>query len=141
VTFTDPDAYNKPLTYSSRMRLVTDTEMLEEVCEAKMEFWTGSVSDLEKTRVQVSEETMRKYAGYYEGYWRANLRKVTMSLAGGALHATGLLLPEAVTLIPESATIFTSEEGVSYKFVMDAGGTVTHVEEIHRGGNYILKRK
>src|SRR6187549_1847066 len=25
VTFTDPDAYNKPLTYSSRMRLVTDT--------------------------------------------------------------------------------------------------------------------
>jgi hypothetical protein len=141
VTFTDPDAYNKPLTYSSKMRLVTDTEMLEEVCESKMEFWTGSVSDLHKTAVTVPELTLRKYAGYYEGYWRANLRKVTMSLEGGALHATGLLLPEAVTLIPESDTIFTSEEGVSYKFVMDAGGTVTHVEEIHRGGNYILKRK
>jgi hypothetical protein len=141
VTFTDPDAYNKPLTYSSRMRLVTDGEMLEEVCEAKMEFWTGSVSDLEKTRVQVSEETMRKYVGYYEGYWRANLRKVTMSLKDGALHATGLLIPEVVPLIPESDTIFTSEEGVSYKFVMDASGTVTHVEEIHRGGNYILNRK
>ena len=141
VTFNDPDAYNKPLQFSLRMRLVTDTEMLEEVCEAKQEFWTGSVSDLEKTRVQVSEQTMSKYVGYYEGYWRANLRKVTMTLEGGALHATGLLLPEAVTLIPESDTIFTSEEGVSYKFVMDASGTVTHVEEIHRGGNYILNRK
>jgi pyridoxine 5'-phosphate synthase PdxJ len=84
---------------------------------------------------------MSKYVGYYEGYWRANLRKVTMSLKDGALHATGLLIPEAVTLIPESDTVFTSEEGVSYKFVMDASGAVTHVEEIHRGGNYILNRK
>jgi hypothetical protein len=141
VTFDDPDAYNKPLKFSLRMRLVTDTEMLEEVCEAKQEFWTGSVSDLEKTRVQVSDATMSKYVGYYEGYWRANLRKVTMSLEGGKLHATGLLIPEAVPLIPESDTIFTSEEGVSYKFVMDASGAVTHVEEIHRGGNYILNRK
>ena len=45
-----------------------------------------------------------------------------MSLAGGELHATGLLIPEAVPLIPESDTIFTSEEGVSYKFVMDGSG-------------------
>jgi hypothetical protein len=141
VTFNDPDAYNKPLQFSLRMRLVTDTEMLEEVCEAKQDFWTGSISDLEKTRVPVSEQTMSKYVGYYEGYWRANLRKVTMSLKDGALHATGLLVPEAVTLIPESDTVFTSEEGVSYKFVMDASGAVTHVEEIHRGGNYILNRK
>ena len=141
VTFDDPEAYNKPLQFKISMRLVTDTEMLEEVCEAKMEFWTGSVSDLEKTRVQVSEETMRKYVGYYEGYWRANLRKVTMSLKDGKLHATGLLIPEAVPLIPESDTIFTSEEGVSYKFVMDDGGAVIRVEEIHRGGNYVLNRK
>ena len=141
VTFTDPDAYNKPLTYSSRMRLVTDTEMLEEVCEAKQEFWTGSISDLEKTRVQVPDATLSKYVGYYEGYWRANLRKVTMSLKDGALHATGLLVKDSVPLIPEADTIFTSEEGVSYKFVMDASGTVTHVEEIHRGGNYVLYRK
>ena len=141
VTFNDPDAYNKPLHFAFAMRLATDTEMLEEVCESKMEFWTGNVSDLQKSAVQVPEQTLSKYVGYYEGYWRANLRKVTMTLEGGALHATGLLLPEAVTLIPESDTIFTSEEGVSYNFVMDAGGAVTHVEEIHRGGNYILNRK
>ena len=141
VIYDDPDAYNKPLKVSLRMRLVTDTEMLEEVCEAKQEFWTGSVSDLEKGRVQVSEETMRRYVGYYEGYWRANLRKVTMSLKDGSLYATGLLIPEAVKLIPESDTVFTSEEGVSYKFVMDDSGKVIRTEEIHRGGNYVLNRK
>lgn len=141
VTFTDPEAYTTPLQFSFAMRLVTDTEMLEEVCESKMEFWTGSISDLEKSAVQVSAQTLNRYVGYYEGYWRANLRKVTMSLQGGRLHATGLLLPEAVPLIPESDTIFTSEEGVSYQFVMDATGRVTHVEEIHRGGNYVLNRK
>jgi len=64
-----------------------------------------------------------------------------VSLEKGALHVTGLLLPESVPLIPASDTIFTSEEGVSYKFVMDASGKVAHVEEIHRGGNYVLKRQ
>ena len=51
VTFNDPDAYNKPLHFAFAMRLVTDTEMLEEVCESKMEFWTGNVSDLQKSAV------------------------------------------------------------------------------------------
>ena len=141
VTYVDPDTFNKPLQFSLDMRLVTDTEMLEEVCESKMEFWTGNISDLQKSAVKVSEDVMRKYVGYYEGYWRDNLRKVTVSLEKGALHVTGLLLPESVPLIPASDTIFTSEEGVSYKFVMDASGKVVQVEEIHRGGNYILKRQ
>ena len=38
VTYDDPDAYHKPLKVSLRMRLVTDTEMLEEVCEADTNF-------------------------------------------------------------------------------------------------------
>jgi hypothetical protein len=141
VTFTDPDAYNKPLHFTSEMRLVTDTEMLEEVCEAKTEFWTGNISDLEKAAVKVPEETLRKYVGYYEGYWRANLRKVTVTLEGGTLRVTGLLLPEAVVMIPESDSLFTTTEGVSYQFVTDAQGTVIRAEEIHRGGNYVLNRK
>jgi hypothetical protein len=141
VTFTDPDAYNKPLHFAFAMRLVTDTEMLEEVCEDKTEFWTGNISDLEKSAVKVPDEVLRSYVGFYSGYWRANLRNVTVTLEGGALHATGLLLREAVVLIPESDSVFTSTEGVSYKFVKDDKGTITHVEEIHRGGNYVLNRK
>jgi len=141
VTFNDPDAFNKPLQFSLDMRLMTDTEMLEEVCESKMGSWTGNLSDLQKSAVKVSEDVMRKYVGYYEGYWRNNLRKVTVTLESGVLRVTGLLVPGTVPLIPESDTLFTSEEGVPYRFVMDASGTVTHAEEIHRGDNYILKRQ
>jgi hypothetical protein len=141
VTFTDPDAYNKPLHFSSRMRLVTDTEMLEEVCEAKMEFWTGNVSDLEKSARKVPEDVLKQYVGYYEGYWRANLRKVTVTLESGTLHITGLLLPGTVELIPESDDVFTTTEGVSYKFVKDSTGAIVRAEEIHRGGNYVLNRQ
>jgi hypothetical protein len=141
VTFTDPDTFDKPLTFSTAMQLLTDTEMLEEVCESKMEFWTGSISDLRKSAVRVSEDVLKQYVGHYEGYWRANLRKVDVTLEGGTLHVTGLLLPESVELIPESDSVFTTTEGVSYAFVKDETGTVIRAEEIHRGGNYILNRK
>jgi hypothetical protein len=141
VTFTDPDTFEKPLQFSLSMQLLTDTEMLEEVCESKMEFWTGNISDLQKAAVKVPEDVLKQYVGYYEGYWRANLRKVTVTLEGGALHVTGLLLPEPVELIPESDSVFTTTEGVSYKFVKDDTGAVIRAEEIHRGGNYILNRK
>ena len=141
VTFTDPDTFDKPLRFSLAMQLATDTEMLEEVCESKMEFWTGSISDLQKSAVKVSEDVLRQYVGSYEGYWRANLRQVRVTLDGGTLYVTGLLLPEAVELIPESNDVFTTSEGVSYKFVKDGTGKVIRAEEIHRGGNYILDRK
>ena len=141
VTFTDPDTFEKPVRFSLSMQLVTDTEMLEEVCESKMEFWTGNISDLRKSAVTVSEDVLKQYVGYYEGYWRANLRKVTVTLEGGTLRVTGLLLPGSVELIPESDSVFTTTEGVSYKFVKDDTGTVIRAEEIHRGGNYILDRK
>jgi hypothetical protein len=141
VTFTDPDTFEKPVRFSLSMQLVTETEMLEEVCESKMEFWTGNISDLRKSAVTVSEDVLKQYVGYYEGYWRANLRKVTVTLEGGTLRVTGLLLPGSVELIPESDSVFTTTEGVSYKFVKDDTGTVIRAEEIHRGGNYILDRK
>ena len=141
VTFTDPDTFDKPLQFSFAMQLMTDTEMLEEVCESKMQFWTGNISDLQKSAVKVSEDVLKQYVGYYEGYWRANLRKVTVTLEGGVLHVTGLLLPGTVELIPEANDLFTTTEGVSYKFVKDDKGSVIRAEEIHRGGNYILNRK
>src|SRR5678815_1614722 len=111
------------------------TEMVEEVCESKMEFWTGNVSDLQKSAVKVPADVLKEYVGYYEGYWRANLRKVTVTLESGVLHVTGLLLPGTVELIPESESVFTTTEGVSYAFVKDESGAVTRAEGIHRGGN------
>ena len=141
VTFTDPDTFDKPLRFSLAMQLVIDTEMLEEVCESKMEFWTGSISDLQQSAVKVSEDLLKQYVGSYEGYWRANLRQVRVTLESGTLYVTGLLLPGTVELIPESDDVFTTSEGVSYKFVKGDTGKVIRAEEIHRGGNYILDRK
>ena len=141
VTFDDPDAYNKPLHFALAMRLQVDTEMLEEVCEDKTEFWTGSISDLRKSAVPVPEDILKSYVGFYSGYWRANLRNVTVTLEGGRLRVTALLLPGTVELIPESDSLFTTTEGVTYKFVKDDKGAVIRVEEIHRGDNYILNRK
>src|SRR6478736_4716963 len=141
VTFTDPDTFDKPLRFSLAMQLVIDTEMLEEVCESKMEFWTGSISDLQKSAVKVSEDVLKQYVGSYEGYWRANLRQVKVTLERGTLYVNGLLLPGMVELIPESDDVFTTSEGVSYKFVKGDTGKVIRAEEIHRGGNYILDRK
>jgi hypothetical protein len=135
VTFTDPDTFDKPLVFSLAMELMTDTEMLEEVCESKMEFWTGNISALEKSAVKVPDDVLRQYVGHYEGYWRANLRKVDVTLEGSTLHVTGLLLPGSVELIPESPTLFTTTEGVSYAFIKDGTGAVIRAEEIHRGGN------
>jgi len=37
--------------------------------------------------------------------------------------------------------VFTTTEGVSYKFVKDDKGAIIRTEEIHRGGNYVLNRK
>jgi len=141
VTFTDPDTFDTPLQFSFAMQLMTDTEMVEEVCESKMEFWTGNLSDLQKSAVVVPADALKEYVGYYEGYWRANLRKVTVTLEGGVLPVTGLLLPGTVELIPETNDLFTTTEGVSYKFVKDDKGAVIRAEEIHRGGNYVLNRK
>jgi len=141
VTFTDPDTFDKPLRFSLAMQLVIDTEMLEEVCESKMEFWTGSISDLQQSAVKVSEDVLKQYVGSYEGYWRANLRQVKVTLERGTLYVNGLLLPGMVELIPESDDVFTTSEGVSYKFVKGDTGMVIRAEEIHRGGNYILDRK
>ena len=50
------------------------------------------------------------------------------------------VLPGTVELIPESDSVFTTTEGVSYAFVKDETGTVIRAEEIHRGGNYVLNR-
>lgn len=141
VTFTDPDTFDHPLTFSLAMQLLTDTEMLEEVCESKMDFWTGTISDLQKSAVNVAPDVLKQYVGKYEGYWRANLRRVTVTLDGGTLHVTGLLLPSSVELIPESESVFTTTEGVTYSFIKNAAGDVVRAEEIHRGGNYILNRQ
>jgi hypothetical protein len=76
----------------------------------------------------------------YDGRWGARPRTVEVTLDGGELHVTGLLSSEPASLIAHSDSLFTSTEGLSYRFFRDANAVVTHVEEIHASGNYPLRR-
>ena len=141
VTFTDPDAYNRPLHFTVAMQLVADTEMMEAVCEDNTDHWVGSVAELQKSAVNVPREVLSSYVGVYAGRWGTRPRTVAVTLDGGALHVTALLSSEPASLIALSDSLFTSTEGLSYRFFTDGNGVVTHVEEIHASGNYPLGRQ
>jgi hypothetical protein len=142
VTFTDPDAYNRPLHFTVDMQLVTDTEVLEAVCEDNTDHWVGSVTELQKSAVNVPREVLSRYVGVYRGRWGTRPRNIEVTLDGGELHVTpAVFSSEPTSLIPLSDSLFTSTEGYSYRFFRDDNGVVTHVEEIHASGNYPLRRQ
>jgi hypothetical protein len=141
VTFTDPAAYNRPLNFTVSMQLLADTEMLEGVCEDNTDHWVGSVAELQKSAVSVSREVLTSYVGVYSGFWGTRPRTVEVKLDGDQLQLTALLSGEPASLIAHSESLFTSTEGLSYRFAKDGNGVVTHVEEIHASGNYPLRRQ
>jgi hypothetical protein len=141
VTFTDPGAYNRPLRFTVDMQLATDTQMLETVCEGNTDDWVGSVAELQKSAVNVPREVLSSYVGVYRGRWGTRPRDVEVTLDGGELHVTALLSSERAELIAVSDSLFTSTEGLSYRFFRDANGVVTHVDEVHASGNYPLRRQ
>lgn len=63
VTFDDPKAYTKPITVSILMDLVTDTEMLEYVCENEKD--RAHMADI-PAAVAIPAETLTAYAGVYD---------------------------------------------------------------------------
>jgi hypothetical protein len=65
VTFDDPKAYAKPITASIVMDLLTDTEMLEYVCENEKDR-AHMPNQSYLTDVVVPAETLAAYAGVYE---------------------------------------------------------------------------
>jgi hypothetical protein len=63
VTFTDPAAYTKPVSFVVNMTLAADTEMLEAVCEVPSDHWVGRASDVRIGAVQVAADVLAKYVG------------------------------------------------------------------------------
>jgi hypothetical protein len=141
VTFSDPGGYNKPLHFTVAMQLMADTEMLEAVCEDNTDHWVGSVAELQKSAVTVSQDILSSYVGVYSGRWGTRPRTVEVTLNGSELRVTGLFSSEPSSLTALSDSLFTSTEGYSYRFFRDGNGVVTQVEEIHASGNYPLRRQ
>jgi hypothetical protein len=69
------------------------------------------------------------------------MRTVEVTVANGDLFVTGFLSPDPIVLIAQSDTLFTSVEGLSYEFIKDGQGGVTHIVEIHASGNYPYQRR
>ena len=145
VTFTDPGAYNRPLNVTVNNQLITDTELMETVCEDNSDHWAGSVAEIQKSAVVVPQDVLRSYVGVYSGRseFSDRNRTVTVTLDRGELHVTGVAFvsSDPPSLIPLSDSLFTSTEGMSYKFFRDGTGAVTHLEEWHVSSTYVLRRQ
>ena len=141
VTFADPSAYTKPLSFVVNMNLAADTEMIEAVCETGTEHWVGGASDLQTSTVTVAPDVLARYVGVYSGVWAGRPRTVdvTLSAEGLAVMIDGRTGP--LPLLARSETLFESSGGLGYEFISDGSGPATHVVEIHVSGNYRYARR
>src|ERR1051325_3894118 len=87
VTFTDPDAYVKPWSFTTDMALAADTEMIEAVCEQTSDRWDGTVSDATGAGVVVPREVLSKYVGVYNGLYGGRKRTIEVLFSGDQLVA------------------------------------------------------
>ena len=145
VTYTDPGAYKKPWSFTTKMELAADTEMLESVCERSSEHWQGTLSDAANKGVSVAPDVLARYVGVYSGIYQGNKRTVQVELSGGQLMAkiTGgddVDVGNARPLVPISQTLFEGV-GLGYEFVLDDTGVATAVVEIHISGPYKYPRQ
>ena len=145
MTYTDPDAYVKPWSFTSDMRLAADTEMLEAICEQTSDRWDGAVSDATNQGIIIPREVMAKYVGVYNGMYLTNKRTIEVLISGNQLvakitGAAGVDGGEMRPLIPRSQTVFEGV-GIGYRFIVDDKGEATAVEEIHISGDSRFQRQ
>ena len=152
VTYTDPGAYVKPWGFKTTMQLVTDTEMLEAVCEKSSEHWEASPSNT--AAVTLPPDVLAKYVGVYSGVYGGQKRTIEVLMSGGqlALKIVGAdniegglgaqsLDPNAPRpLLARSQTKFEAT-GLGYEFVVDSKGVPTDLLEIHISGPYKFARQ
>jgi hypothetical protein len=151
MTFNDPQAYNKPWTLSMNADLVTDTEVLEYVCnENERDSKHFMVTEEERKRnreiVHVALAVLAKYTGIYElvnaegkpigrdgkpATGDAKPATITVSLEGDHLMVQlpfGGASGAPFSLTTKSENTF-GLFGETFEFVRDAQGTVTQLIE------------
>lgn len=126
ITLTDAKAFRKPITISSDLNLVPDTELLEYVCtETPADRYSFSGPP---QPVHVAPEILAKYVGEYafEGDNPFHYRTMTISIVSGQLYAD-FNGKGRVLMAPISDTMFSPRLLGTFEFVSDASGAVTHV--------------
>ncbi|HEY7638777.1 MAG TPA: hypothetical protein VH814_03550 [Steroidobacteraceae bacterium] len=126
ITLTDAETFNKPITISSDLNLVPDTELLEYVCTetpADRYSFSGPAEP-----VHIAPELLAKYVGEYQ-FEEDNpfhYRTMTISLHDGQLYAD-FNGKGRVLMAPINDTMFSPRLLGTFEFVSDASGAVTHV--------------
>jgi len=141
-TLQDPGAYARPWTVRVAAQLAADTEMVDIRCdpaESGRQHWTGKISDVQKSAVNVAPEVLAKYVGVYKGVWARRPRVVEVTLSGDTLFLS-VAGGERQRLVPQSETSF-SGTGLGYNFIRDDHGVATDVVEMHVSGDYALHRQ
>jgi len=143
VTFDDPKAYNKRWTLPVSARLAADTEILEAVCNERLDsgrqHWIGRASDAQKSAVTVAPEVLAKYVGVYKGIYLRNPRTVEVMLSGGTLSISVNGGPKQ-PIFPQSETNFAGT-GLTYQFLRNDRGIATDLVEGHVAGEFKFKRQ
>jgi len=125
LTYEDPAVYAKPFALKIDLSLAADTEMLEFVCnenEKDRAHMIGKASDNQKHAVELSPETLAKYAGAYQ----MGPQMVAISLEQGQLKLS-FNGRAVVSLIPFSETkfSFSSLIEVDLNFQRGTDGAIT----------------
>ena len=129
-TFEDPKVFNKPVTIAVKVDVVTDTEMLEYICnenEKDHARLVGKASDDRKNAVKVAREVLARYVGSYE--FRSTEDPNQVIVVNVTLSGDEILLDvggkDPQPMIPLSETLFATV-GARLEFVPDDKGQVTH---------------
>jgi hypothetical protein len=142
ITLTDAKVFAKPITISSDLTLVPDTELLEYVCAETPPYHLVGRTE-EEQKVRVPPEILAKYVGIYdfEGPNPFNFRTLTLSLSGSQLFAD-FNGKGRVPMVAMSNTMFSPRLLGTYEFFTDEHGTVTHAVAHSPAADFkIVKRR
>lgn len=154
VTFRDPTIYARPWTIPATLNLVTDTELIEYVCnenERSVQHLVVTEADRQRFRnkILLPADTLSKYVGRYEASRATGdpfVYTVTLSDEGQlAVQAPGIFAGRFI-LSAQSETTFTLFSAylaeMSLEFVKDAEGNVTElVVHFSQGSQRAVKKR
>jgi hypothetical protein len=131
-TFDDPSIYGRPWTVGIDVGLVTDTEMLEYVCnenEKDQAHLVGKASDETRNAVKIARQVLSKYVGSYELRSPVDPNVVVMlfnvTLSGEEL-SMDVAGKDPQPMTPLSETTF-SVTGTRFDFAINDQSVVTHL--------------
>ena len=128
MTFDDPQTYTRPWTITVDVRLVPDTELLENVCnenEKDRHRLVGRLEDEQARQVKVAAHTLARYAGTYAAGPFGTIRivvhdgELALELPAGSARHAAFATSDTDFLVPAL--------GVPLKFFTNAKGEVTHL--------------